>query len=246
MRRGRLIPLAAVCALLLLGAPTPSPAVAAVPADHVMATGLPDAGLTPGATNPAVTPATLSQTICRSGWTATVRPPSSYTTGLKRAQIVAYGFNDTSLSSYEEDHLVPLELGGSPASPQNLWPEPYHVRLVDGTDVGARAKDQLENSLKRDVCAGRLSLATAQRRIAVNWVKYWLLSRGSGSFPATPAPTAAATTPVPTPTAGAGGADPYGDARAAGATAICRDGTWSYSQHRSGTCSGHGGVRAWL
>ena len=32
----------------------------------------------------------------------------------------------------------------------------------------------------------------------------------------------------------------------AGATAICKDGTYSYSQHRSGTCSGHGGVRSWL
>ncbi|MCR6481694.1 DUF3761 domain-containing protein [Amycolatopsis sp. OK19-0408] len=32
----------------------------------------------------------------------------------------------------------------------------------------------------------------------------------------------------------------------AGATAQCKDGTYSYSQHRSGTCSGHGGVRTWL
>jgi hypothetical protein len=32
----------------------------------------------------------------------------------------------------------------------------------------------------------------------------------------------------------------------AGATAQCQDGTYSYSRHRSGTCSGHGGVRAWL
>ncbi len=32
----------------------------------------------------------------------------------------------------------------------------------------------------------------------------------------------------------------------AGATAICKDGSYSYSQHRSGTCSGHGGVRTWL
>lgn len=31
-----------------------------------------------------------------------------------------------------------------------------------------------------------------------------------------------------------------------GATAQCRDRTYSYSQHRSGTCSGHGGVYRWL
>jgi Protein of unknown function (DUF3761) len=31
-----------------------------------------------------------------------------------------------------------------------------------------------------------------------------------------------------------------------GATARCRDGTYSYSQHRSGTCSHHGGVAEWL
>ncbi len=32
----------------------------------------------------------------------------------------------------------------------------------------------------------------------------------------------------------------------AGATAKCRDGTYSFSQHRSGTCSHHGGVGRWL
>lgn len=31
-----------------------------------------------------------------------------------------------------------------------------------------------------------------------------------------------------------------------GATAICRDGTYSFSQHRRGTCSYHGGVAQWL
>jgi hypothetical protein len=31
-----------------------------------------------------------------------------------------------------------------------------------------------------------------------------------------------------------------------GATAICKDGTYSYSQHRRGTCSHHGGVAIWL
>lgn len=32
----------------------------------------------------------------------------------------------------------------------------------------------------------------------------------------------------------------------AGATAICRDGTYSFSKHRRGTCSCHGGVAKWL
>jgi hypothetical protein len=31
-----------------------------------------------------------------------------------------------------------------------------------------------------------------------------------------------------------------------GATAICRDGSYSYSHHHSGTCSGHHGVGQWL
>jgi hypothetical protein len=31
-----------------------------------------------------------------------------------------------------------------------------------------------------------------------------------------------------------------------GATAVCRDGTASFSRSRSGTCSGHGGVARWL
>ena len=32
----------------------------------------------------------------------------------------------------------------------------------------------------------------------------------------------------------------------AGATAVCGDGTYSFSMHRSGTCSHHGGVAEWL
>ncbi|HEX6065873.1 MAG TPA: DUF3761 domain-containing protein [Longimicrobiales bacterium] len=36
------------------------------------------------------------------------------------------------------------------------------------------------------------------------------------------------------------------DGPPAGATARCRDGTYSFSQSRSGTCSSHGGVARWL
>jgi len=36
------------------------------------------------------------------------------------------------------------------------------------------------------------------------------------------------------------------DQNISGATAVCCDGSDSHSQHRSGTCSGHGGVCQWL
>ncbi|WP_079017311.1 DUF3761 domain-containing protein [Mycobacterium tuberculosis] len=39
---------------------------------------------------------------------------------------------------------------------------------------------------------------------------------------------------------------PPGSGAPPGATAICRDGSYSFSTHRSGTCSRHGGVLSWL
>ncbi|UXY27383.1 hypothetical protein [Streptomyces sp. HUAS TT20] len=124
---------------------------------------LPDPGCQPGAFNPDVTQSTIGSTICVSGWTATVRPSSSYTTALKKKQIVEYGYTDTSTSDYEEDHFVPLELGGAPKSELNLWPEPEY-----GTRTAAN-KDTVENKLKKAVCAGRVSLADAQDAIVTDW-----------------------------------------------------------------------------
>lgn len=37
----------------------------------------------------------------------------------------------------------------------------------------------------------------------------------------------------------------YAPSRPAGASARCRDGTYSFSQNRRGTCSHHGGVAEW-
>jgi hypothetical protein len=136
--------------------------------------GLPNAKLTPGAINPNVTQANTSTTICKSGWTATVRPPSAYTSALKLVQIVEYGYSDRSPSHYEEDHLVPLELGGAPRDPRNLWPEPNAIVLPDGTSVGSAAKDHLENYLNAAVCDGTVSLDDAQRLIAGDWIAAWL------------------------------------------------------------------------
>lgn len=127
---------------------------------------VPDPRMTPGALNPDVTQATIRSTICVENYTRTIRPTESYTERLKRQQIAAYGYGDRRLRDYEEDHLVSLELGGSPTDPHNLWPEPHHV--VGGW--GSYAKDRLENKLHHLVCSGRLSLADAQRAIACDWV----------------------------------------------------------------------------
>jgi len=77
---------------------------------------LPNSARTPGATNPAVTQANIGQTICVSGYTATIRPDSSITTELKKEQLASgYAYKgDTATGAYEEDHLISLEIGGAP------------------------------------------------------------------------------------------------------------------------------------
>ena len=83
---------------------------------------LPDRQCTPGAIDPTVTQADLAQTICRKGgYTSTVRPPESVTEPVKRELLRSYDLTG-SLSQYELDHLIPLELGGA-SDVRNLWPE---------------------------------------------------------------------------------------------------------------------------
>jgi len=148
------------------GAPAPTPSSSLT----VRLPGEPDPTLTPGALNPAVTQANIHSTICVSGWTATIRPPTSYTNKLKTQQIVQYGYTATAASLYEEDHLISLQLAGSPTDPRNLWPEPYTISLQSGQPAGARTKDAFETALKKKVCAGTMTLVEAQREIGVHWV----------------------------------------------------------------------------
>lgn len=130
---------------------------------------LPDPKCTPGATNPRVTQANLGSTICKAGYTATIRPPASTTGTEKRASEAAYGFTGK-FSTTEYDHLISLELGGDPNSPLNLWPEPNKASAPGTTNP----KDHVENTLKGLVCDAvhgkpYLPLAKAQYLIATNW-----------------------------------------------------------------------------
>jgi hypothetical protein len=47
------------------------------------------------------------------------------------------------MACYEEDHLIPLEDGGGPTDPRNLWPEPYNTHM-GGVIMGACQKDVVE------------------------------------------------------------------------------------------------------
>jgi hypothetical protein len=130
----------------------------------VIQAGLPDPACTPGAIDPRVSNASVGATICTSGYTATVRPRSAVTDRIKREQMAAYGLQDEPLSAFELDHLISLELGGSPTDVANLWPEPWTG------DTSARQKDAVETHLKREVCSGAVALAEAQRMIATDWL----------------------------------------------------------------------------
>jgi hypothetical protein len=147
--------------------------------------------LFPGATNADITPDNVDQNICKTGWsTKNIRPPATYTTALKREQMKSLNYavpnplptiptksgNSTRLdvtkcveqsanpACYEEDHLISLELGGDPRSPDNLWPEPWFGAW------NAHIKDTLENKLHTMVCSGDIGLREAQQAISTDWV----------------------------------------------------------------------------
>ena len=136
-------------------------------ATYSESSGRPNIKLTPGAIHPAVTQSNIRSTICVSGWTATVRPPVTYTNQLKYNQLHSgYNLNgDLNMKDYEEDHIVPLEVGGHPSSPLNLFPEPRNIRL------GSYLKDQLENRIHQLVCSGQLSLNAGRTVFLTNWEK---------------------------------------------------------------------------
>jgi hypothetical protein len=117
---------------------------------------LPDRACSPGAYYSGAT----RSAICRSGYAHNVRNVSEAT---KAAVYVEYGIRQHSAASYEVDHLVPLELGGSNAR-ANLFPEAATPK------PGFHEKDRLENWAHARLCAGSMGLRTVQREFAQDWL----------------------------------------------------------------------------
>src|ERR1700684_3335781 len=128
--------------------------------------------ITPGTINPEITQENIHETICDPNWsTKSERTPSNYTNRLKREGFDQYNDADRDMRDYAEDHLIPLEIGGNPTDPKNLWPEPYHTSIADG---GAHDKDKVENYLHGQVCGGAINLAEAQKAIATDWYRIYV------------------------------------------------------------------------
>jgi hypothetical protein len=227
----------------------------------------PDPALTPGSASAAVSQANISETVCSS--TYRLAEPSSR---VRASVFVRYEIAKRKRASYVVDHLIPANLGGSKAL-DNLWPQRRSDAV--SKDSAESAVHDLVCSGLVDLAVAQQAIATdwstaqstmeqaatARKQAAAQFVaatqaaeKQRQLDQYLSSLPP---PT---TTPPPPPapsncpngtyvnTAGNTVCSPYASPSGApsGATAQCRDGTYSFSQSRSGTCSSHGGVAQWL
>jgi hypothetical protein len=156
-------------------APSPSPSPSPPPVGDICLQG----GVTLCVLNPAVTPATIHSTVCVSGWTTTIRPPASYTDALKVQQLAQFaslhpGDAQWNVPGTEEDHRLPLDLGGDPRDPMNLSPEVHRTSTV---------KDKDESSLGGShgaFCAAGLSpdeawavLQQKREALLAKWLGAW-------------------------------------------------------------------------
>lgn len=112
------------------------------------------------ALNPAVTQATIGETICVKGWTKHVRAGSWHARRLKLRFLGIVGLDADYRRGYQLDHVVPLTLGGDPRAEANFALQPIDQ---------AYRKDRLERKLGCLVCTGQLSLDDAQRAIGGDW-----------------------------------------------------------------------------
>ncbi|HEY3781472.1 MAG TPA: hypothetical protein VGL56_10340 [Fimbriimonadaceae bacterium] len=115
----------------------------------------PDPKLTPGDVNPDITEAVVTAPDFRTGRYRNVSEEE------KQEDAAEYKVPWSEHSKYEFDHLIPLTVGGS-NNLYNLWPEPLHIN-VNGYDLGAKTKDELEDAIGKLVRSGRMPIQEGQQ-----------------------------------------------------------------------------------
>jgi hypothetical protein len=108
---------------------------------------------------------------------------------------------------------------------------------------------------KMKTCAASWNAMSADQKKATTYKDYSksCLSGGAKAAPAAAPAMAPAATPMmaakpakPAKAAAAPAMAPASGAAPAGATGLCKDGTYTMSKTHSGSCSHHGGVAKWL
>jgi hypothetical protein len=107
-----------------------------------------------------VAPTPALADLCKAGYAKKNTPPASVTDPIKASQVVHGPYADKDPTHYVEDELIPVELGGAPADPRNLWPQRPDM---------ATLKDREETRLHNAVCNGQMTLAAAQLELLQNW-----------------------------------------------------------------------------
>jgi hypothetical protein len=121
---------------------------------------LPDRRCSPGAYYSGLTTAVICSPTFRTGPIRNVPDSEKHQVEIEYG-LAANGYGAT----LELDHIVSLELGGS-NDPTNLFPE---EATFAGHQPGFHVKDKLENAAHKAVCAGTISLRSAQQQISSNW-----------------------------------------------------------------------------
>lgn len=109
---------------------------------------------TPGAVDSTVSQVNIDETICRVGYSRSVRAVYAVTETIKR-RLMRSEHPGERMADYELDHLVPISIGGAPLDGRDLWLHPRRGQ------ANASDKNILAYVLWRLICEHRVPLQTA-------------------------------------------------------------------------------------
>lgn len=110
--------------------------------------------------NPDVRQDTIPQTICRPGYSTTVRPSTSYTNAIKFSLMEQSGIQREEARDWALDHRLAIGLGGHPRALDNL-------QLLPSTENSR--KSRIEAKMICYVCTGAIPLHQAQSELLHDW-----------------------------------------------------------------------------
>lgn len=112
------------------------------------------------AINERVTQSTIHSTICKRGWSESVRPPYEWSHEQKLRLMRERGIPASEIGAWTLDHVQAIENGGAPANPRNLQLQ---------RKAAAQTKDLDESRIHWNICNGRSTLAEGQAEMLRLW-----------------------------------------------------------------------------